>query len=233
MATDSMLRPGELKDILLKEIEDLKGSGTKVISGEVAFRLYDTYGFPIEFTQEIANEAGLDVDRDEYERRFADHREKSKTEAAKSGLADLSEESVRYHTATHLLHAALRKVLGSHVEQKGSNITHERMRFDFSHPQAMTKDQVAEVEGLVRAWIEADYPVTSQVMPLPKAKDAGAIGLFEDRYGNDVSVYQVGPISLEVCGGPHVTRSGEIGHFKIQKEQSSSAGVRRIRAVIS
>jgi alanyl-tRNA synthetase len=129
--------------LLGKEIEDLKAEGQNVLPGEAAFKLYDTYGFPIEFTRELAHEQGFSVDMDGYERRFAEHREASRTEAAKSGLADLSDESVRYHTATHLLHAALREILGEHVMQKGSNITQERMRFDFSHPQPMTKEQVA------------------------------------------------------------------------------------------
>ena len=219
--------------LLAKDIEELKAQGTTVLSGEAAFKLYDTYGFPIEFTRELAAEQGFSVDMDGYERRFAEHREASKTEAAKSGLADLSDESVRYHTATHLLHAALREILGDHVMQKGSNITQERMRFDFSHPAPMTKEQVAEAERWVQAAIDAAIPVTNEVLPLDEARKKGAIGLFSDKYGNQVSVYTIGDKSMEFCGGPHVQNTADIGKFKIQKEQSSSAGVRRIRAVIS
>ncbi len=219
--------------LLSKDIEELKAEGTTVLSGEAAFKLYDTYGFPIEFTRELAAEQGFSVDMEGYERRFAEHREASKTEAAKSGLADLSEESVRYHTATHLLHAALRDILGEHVMQKGSNITQERMRFDFSHPAPMTKEQIAQAEAWVQSAIDAAIPVTNEVLPLEEARKKGAIGLFSDKYGNQVSVYTIGDKSMEFCGGPHVQNTADIGKFKIQKEQSSSAGVRRIRAVIN
>lgn len=219
--------------LLNKDIDDLKSAGSTVLSGESAFKLYDTYGFPIEFTKELVEEQGFSVDMEGYERRFTEHREASKTEAAKSGLADLSDESVRYHTATHLLHAALREILGPHVFQKGSNITHERMRFDFSHPAPMTKDEIAAVEAWVQKAIDAKLPVTSQSMSLNEAQNSGAIGLFSDKYDSQVSVYKIGDISMELCGGPHVSNTMEIGKFKIAKEQSSSAGVRRIRAVIS
>jgi alanyl-tRNA synthetase len=218
--------------LLQKEVDALEASAQRELSGKTAFHLYDTYGFPIEFTRELAAEHGISVDLEEYARQAEEHRERSKSEAAKSGLADTSEESIRYHTATHLLHAALRNVLGTGVQQMGSNITHERMRFDFSHPQPMTKEQIARVESLVQSWIDADLPVTSNHMSKDDAMKSGAIGLFQDRYGGDVTVYQIGDVSRELCGGPHVTRSGEIGRFKIQKEQSSSAGVRRIRAKI-
>ena len=216
-----------------KELVDLREKGSTELSGEAAFKLYDTYGFPIEMTRELASEHGLTLDMAGYERRFAEHREASRTEAAKSGLADDSEESVRYHTATHLLHAALRDVLGPHVFQKGSNITHERLRFDFSHPKPMTKEEVEKVEHWVQDAIDAHIPVTTEILPLADAKAKGAIGLFTDKYGGEVSVYTIGDISMELCGGPHVHNTEEIGRFKIQKEQSSSAGVRRIRAVIS
>ena len=218
---------------MTKDIEDLKAAGSTVLSGESAFKLYDTYGFPIEFTVELVGEQGFSVDMEGYERRFAEHREASKTEAAKSGLADLSDESVRYHTATHLLHAALRNILGPHVFQKGSNITQERMRFDFSHPAPMTKEEVAAVEAWVQKAIDARLPVTSESMSLNEAQNSGAIGLFSDKYDSQVSVYKIGDLSMELCGGPHVSNTVEIGKFKIAKEQSSSAGVRRIRAVIS
>ena len=218
--------------LLAKDIEDLKLQGTTVLSGEAAFKLYDTYGFPIEFTRELADEQGFSVDMAGYERRFAEHREASRTEAAKSGLADLSDESVRYHTATHLLHAALREILGEHVMQKGSNITQERMRFDFSHPAPMTKEQVVQAEQWVQSAIDAAIPVTNEVLSLEDARKKGAIGLFSNKYGNQVSVYTIGDKSMEFCGGPHVQNTADIGKFKIQKEQSSSAGVRRIRAVL-
>lgn len=228
---DQALKTG--MKFLAKDIEDVKASGATVLPGESAFKLYDTYGFPIEFTVELVAEQGLSVDMEGYERRFAEHREASKTEAAKSGLADLSDESVRYHTATHLLHAALREILGPHVFQKGSNITQERMRFDFSHPAPMTKDEIAAVESWVQKAIDAKIPVTSTSMSLNEAQNSGAIGLFSDKYDSQVSVYKIGDISMELCGGPHVSNTVEIGKFKIAKEQSSSAGVRRIRAVIS
>jgi alanyl-tRNA synthetase len=219
--------------LLGKEIEELKAAGAAALPGESAFKLYDTYGFPIEFTRELAAEQGFSIDMDAYERRFAEHREASRTLAAKSGLADDSEESVRYHTATHLLHAGLRKVLGPHVFQKGSNITRERLRFDFSHPKPMTKDEIAAVEHWVQDAIDAHIPVSSEVMGLQDAQAKGAIGLFTDKYDNQVSVYSIGDISKELCGGPHVRNTAEIGRFKITKEQSSSAGVRRIRAEIA
>lgn len=219
--------------MLEKEIERLKEEGKTVLEGDVGFRLYDTYGFPVEFTEELLEEAGLSLDMERFEAAFAEHQEKSKSEAAKSGLADDSEESVRYHTATHLLHSALRKVLGDHVHQRGSNINRERMRFDFNFERAMTKEEVAETEALVNKWIEEDIPVETEVVTVEEAREKGAIGLFNDKYGGEVSIYQIGDASLEFCGGPHVKRTGEIGQFKIKKEQSSSAGVRRIRALIS
>jgi alanyl-tRNA synthetase len=219
--------------LLEQEIERLKTTDTAVLPGAFTFRLYDTFGFPVEFTQELAGEHGIQVDLEDFHKRFDEHRERSKGEAARSGLADLSEESVRYHTATHLLHAALRKILGEQVQQKGSNITRERLRFDFSFPRAMTKDEIAAVEKLVQEAVDRAIPVNCEVMAYPNAVQSGALGLFEDRYGNDVSVYTIGDASKEVCTGPHVSNTREIGRFKIVKEQSSSAGVRRIKAVVS
>ncbi len=219
--------------LLSKEIEELKDAGSTMLPGESAFKLYDTYGFPIEFTRELAEEQGFSVDMEAYDRRFAEHREASRTQAAKSGLADDSEESVRYHTATHLLHAALRSVLGPHVFQKGSNITQERLRFDFSHPKPMTKEEIEAVQHWVQDAIDAHIPVTSETMGLQEAQAKGAIGLFTDKYDNQVSVYSIGDRSMELCGGPHVRNTAEIGKFKIMKEQSSSAGVRRIRAEVA
>jgi alanyl-tRNA synthetase len=219
--------------MLEKEIERLKETGETRLDGEVAFRLYDTYGFPVEFTNELLHEEGLSVDMERFQQAFAEHKERSKAEAAKSGLADDSEESVKYHTATHLLHAALRSKLGDSVRQKGSNINRERMRFDFAFDRAMKPDEVKQVEGMVQQWIDADLPVERTVMPLEEARASGALGLFADRYGDEVSVYKIGDVSLEFCGGPHVSRTSEIGRFQIKKEQSSSAGVRRIRAQIT
>jgi alanyl-tRNA synthetase len=217
---------------LSRELAVLAASGEKMLPGDIAFHLYDTYGFPIEFTQELAAESGFSVDADGYERNFAEHRERSKSEAAASGLADDSEESIRYHTATHLTHAALRKVLGDHVYQKGSNITRDRMRFDFSHPRAMTKDEVRQVEDLVNQWVAEEIPVKREVMPQAQAREAGAIGLFDDKYQGTVSVYRIGNRSFEFCGGPHVNNTRDIGKFRIVKEQSVGTGIRRIRAVI-
>ncbi|MGZ3488563.1 MAG: alanine--tRNA ligase [Isosphaeraceae bacterium] len=218
---------------LNRELQALAESGQTTLPGEAAFHLYDTYGFPIEFTEEMAAELGFSVDVAGYERYFAEHRERSRSAAAASGLADDSEESVRYHTATHLTHAALRKVLGDHVFQKGSNITSERMRFDFSHPKAMTKDEIGQVEDLVNKWVAEEIPVQRELMPQEQARAEGAIGLFDDKYQGTVSVYRIGDRSFEFCGGPHVSNTKEIGRFHITKEQSCGAGLRRIRAVIN
>jgi len=215
---------------LEQEIERLQSAGGGVISGEVAFHLYDTDGFPVDLTVEVAREAGLEVDVDDFEKHFAQHREKSRGQRAAGGLADDSEEAIRYHTATHLLHAALREVLGDHVVQKGSNITRERLRFDFSHHGAMTPEEVAKVTELVQGQIDQRIGVEREVMTIPQAREAGAIGLFDEKYEGDVSVYRIPGFSLEFCGGPHVTNTGELGRFRIVKEQSAGAGVRRIRA---
>lgn len=220
----------------------------KTISGTDAFDLYQSFGFPIEMTVELAREQGVAVDMEGFKAEQAAHSNKSKQgaeEKFKGGLADHSEMSVKYHTATHLLHAALQKVLGPHAMQKGSNITTERLRFDFTHPDKMTDEEKKSVEDLVNAAVERDYPVTYQELPLEEAKTKGAIGLFDDNYGDLVKVYSVGdpdamPIadptaacfSREFCGGPHVERTGLLGHFRIAKEESSSAGVRRIKAVL-
>ncbi|MEV7391579.1 MULTISPECIES: alanine--tRNA ligase [unclassified Streptomyces] len=214
-------------------LAELRQSGGDTLPGDVAFQLYDTFGFPLEFTVEIAAESGVGVDTDAYRRQFALHQERSRSQAAKSGLADDSEESTRYHTATHLLHAALREVLGPHALQKGSNITKDRLRFDFSHPTAMTPEEIRRVEDLVRSWIGERIEVTHSVMPQAEARSEGAIGVFDEKYDGTVSVYRIGERSLEFCGGPHVRNTGELGHFRIVKEQSSGAGVRRIRAVLA
>ncbi|MFA6106455.1 MAG: alanine--tRNA ligase [Patescibacteria group bacterium] len=210
-----------------------------MISGEEAFNLYQTYGFPIEMTRELAAEHGLKIDEQGYKKEAEKHQALSRTASAgmfKGGLADASEETKKLHTAAHLLLAALRKVLGDHVTQKGSNITSERMRFDFSHPEKMTKEQINEVEKLVNSAIEKKLPVASEEIPLEDAKKKGAMGVFESKYGEKVKVYKVGEgnnvFSYEICGGPHAENTGELGHFKITKEESSSSGVRRIKAVL-
>ena len=213
-------------------------AGKKIteISGKQAFKLYDTYGFPIEMTIEEAKKHDLTVDREGFDKAFGEHQAKSRAgaeEKFKGGLQDNSEATARLHTATHLLHATLRKVLGDHVEQKGSNITAERLRFDFSHPDKMTPEQKEEVEKLVNDAIKSDATVTMETMTVDEAKNAGAIGLFEGKYGEKVKVYTMGDFSKEICGGPHVEKLGELGSFKIKKEQSSSAGVRRIKAILN
>ncbi len=218
-----------------KMLPNLMKGNSRVISGRLAFKLYDTYGFPIELTEELAKENGFSVDIDGFNAAFQKHQELSRAGAEqqfKGGLADHSEQTTALHTATHLLHAALRKVLGTHVGQKGSNITAERLRFDFTHPEPMTKEQVKEVEDLVNEQIQRDLPVTVETMTLEEAREAGAIAFFDSKYGEKVTVYTIGDFSKEVCGGPHVTHTGDMGHFRILKEQSSSAGVRRIKAVL-
>ena len=218
-----------------KEIQKLKEQGKNEISGEVAFKLYDTYGFPPEVTQELAEENGMTIDLKKFDELFKAHQEKSKMgsdQKFKGGLAEQNEKTIAYHTATHLLHQALRTVLGDHVKQSGSNITEERLRFDFTHPQKMTKEEIQEVEDLVNEQIKRDLPVTCEEMSYEEAKKSGAIGLFTDKYGDKVKVYTIGDFSKEICGGPHVSHTGELGHFKIKKEESSSAGVRRIKAVL-
>ncbi len=206
------------------------------ISGEDAFELYSTYGFPVE---EIERMGVKIIDKDKFYQKIKEHQELSRQGAKQKfagGLADHSEEVKRLHTATHLLHAALRRVLGSHVIQKGSNITKERLRFDFSHPEKMTAEQIKEVEDLVNEQIQKGLPVYFEEMSMEEAKAKGAIGLFTQKYGERVKVYTIGdqdnPFSREICGGPHVTNTKELGHFKIVKEQASSAGVRRIKAIL-
>ena len=235
----------------MKRFEKAIGTAGRKIDGATAFHLYDTYGFPLELTREMAAEQGLTVDEKGFEKAFAKHQELSRAGAEqkfKGGLADHSAETTKLHTATHLLNAALRKVLGPHVSQKGSNITAERLRFDFNHPEKMTPEQIKEAERLVNEAIKADWPVSYHLTTVEGAKKENAVGVFEERYASmklstgsaEVKVYVVGdpssgsePFSKEICGGPHVARTGMIGSFKIQKEESSSAGVRRIKAVVS
>ncbi|MBN2492917.1 MAG: alanine--tRNA ligase [Planctomycetes bacterium] len=208
--------------------------GRSVFPGRRAFELYSTWGFPPELTQELVEEQGLEWDQPGYDEAFKKHQEASTVEAGKfkSGLQDHSAQTVRLHTATHMLQAALRRVLGRHVLQKGSNITPERLRFDFAHGEKMTPEEIAETERIVNEKIAADLPVEVREMTLGEAKDAGAIGVFGDRYGERVKVYRIGDYSMELCGGPHVRRTGELGRFRILKEEASSKGVRRIRATV-
>ena len=207
----------------------------KIIYSKNAFNLYETYGFPIELTIEMAQEKGFQVDRAGYDAAFAKHQEMSRAGAEqkfKGGLADSSEATAALHSATHLLQAALRKVLGTHVEQRGSNITAERLRFDFSHEDKMTPEQLKQVEDLVNDAISRDLPIVCEEMDVETAKNSGAMGLFENKYDAKVKVYTMGDVSKEICGGPHASRTGELGRFKIKKEESSSRGVRRIKAVL-
>jgi len=218
----------------LKEFEKLQN-----VSGKDAFNLYQTYGFPIEITQELAKENGITVDVEEFKKELENHQELSRTASAgmfKGGLADNSEATTKLHTAAHLMLAGLRKVLGQDVFQKGSNITAERLRFDFSHKEKMTGEQIKDVENFVNDIIKKDLPVICEEVTLDKAKELNAMGVFESKYGEKVKVYTVGHgseiASREICGGPHVQRTGVLGIFKIQKEESSSSGVRRIKAIL-
>ena len=218
-----------------KLLPNLQKNPKKQIPGRLAFKLYDTYGFPVEITEELAAEHGFTVDRPGFDEAYAKHQEASKKGAEKSfkgGLADHTELTTRLHTATHLLHKALRTVLGEHVSQKGSNITADRLRFDFSHPEKMTPEEIQAVEKMVNEQIQRDLPVSMEVMSLDEAKASGALAFFGEKYAEKVKVYTIGDYSSEVCGGPHVASLGELGHFSIKKEQSSSSGVRRIRAVL-
>ena len=218
-----------------KVAEQLKAHGQTQISGKTAFKLYDTFGFPFEMTLEMAEKAGLVVDKEGFDEANRKHQELSRTTSAgsfKAGLQDNSEVVTRMHTATHLLHAALHKVLGPTANQKGSNITAERLRFDFTWPEPMTAEQKDAVEKLVNEWIEAGIEVTKKTTTVEEAKAEGAMALFGAKYGDEVSLYSIGEVSKEICCGPHVANTKELGSFKIKKEQSSSAGVRRIKAVI-
>ncbi len=217
------------------------------INGVTAFTLYQSYGFPLEMTEELAAEKGIKVDRDGFMSELKKHQDLSRTAAAgkfKGGLADAGEETTKLHTAAHLMLAALRRVLGDHVVQKGSNITPERLRLDFSHPEKMTPESIKAVEDLVNGAISSHYPVTCEELSLAEAKNRGAMGVFDSKYGERVKIYTIAPLqpdghpdfkqafSQEICGGPHVENTGFLGHFKIQKEEASSSGVRRIKAIL-
>ncbi|MBR2786693.1 MAG: alanine--tRNA ligase [Clostridia bacterium] len=221
----------------LREFEKItRNLQGNVIDKDVAFKLYDTYGFPIELTEELAHEQGLTIDMAGFKAKFEEHQEKSRAGSGqkfKGGLASTGEMETKYHTATHLLNAALKKVLGEHVHQRGSNITAERMRFDFAHDEKMTDEQKKQAEDLVNEYIKMAIPVERLEMPKEEAVKMGAECQFIERYPDIVTVYKIGDVSLEICGGPHVSNTSELGVFTIKKEESSSAGVRRIKAVLS
>jgi len=203
------------------------------LSGKAVFRLYDTFGFPFELTKELAEERGYSVDEKEFEEKFKEHQEKSRQAAAgqfKGGLADSSKQSAYLHTATHLLLAALQKKYGFDVKQRGSNITPERLRFDFNLDHKMTKEELDEIEKFVNDAIARAIPVECKVMSLEEAKESGAEGIFASKYGQEVKVYTIGDVSKEICGGPHAENTSQLHHFKIIKEESSSSGIRRIKA---
>ena len=220
----------------LKEFEKVtKDIQNNQIDKDTAFRLYDTFGFPIELTEELAKELNLKVDVEGFKQKFEEHQEKSRAGAEqkfKGGLASTGEMETKYHTATHLLNAALKKVLGPHVHQKGSNITAERMRFDFSHNEKLTEEEKQKVEDLVNEYIKMGIPVEKLEMKKEDAINMGAEAMFLEKYGDIVTVYKIGDVSLELCGGPHVQNTSELGTFKIKKEEASSAGVRRIKAIL-
>jgi alanyl-tRNA synthetase len=240
LAREEMQFAKTLQEGLKQFARTIESVQNNIIDGLSAFHLYDTYGFPLELTKEMATESGLTVDEAGFAKSFEEHQAKSRAGAEKKfagGLADHSAETTKLHTATHLLNAALKKVLGADINQKGSNITAERLRFDFNYADKMTPEQIAETERLVNEAINAKLPVSYHLTTVEGAKAEGAVGVFDDRYGSEVKVYVMGTpdnvFSKEICGGPHVANTGMLGSFKIQKEESSSAGVRRIKAVVS
>lgn len=228
---EEALRFGKTLERGLKEAEK-----SETIDGKTAFFLYESYGFPWEMTEELARERGQQIDRTEFEDEYTKHQESSRTAAAgmfKGGLADHSEQVTKLHTATHLLHQALRTILGVHVSQKGSNITAERLRFDFAHPTKVMDDELKRISDLVNKKIKEDLPISFEVMDKDKALSSGAMAFFGERYGNKVKVYRIGDFSKEICGGPHVDKTGVLGSFTITKEESLGAGMRRIYATLS
>lgn len=230
----------KFRSTLEKGIKEFEHMATKDISGEEAFLLLSSYGFPLDLIKELAKEKGIKVDEKGFDEEFKKHQDLSRTgseQKFKGGLSGTGEMETRYHTATHLLNAALREILGTHISQKGSNITSERMRFDFSHPQKMTDEEKKKVEDLINQKIKEAHPVTFKEMPKEEAEKIGAVHAFGDKYGDIVKVYSIGNesdgyFSQEFCGGPHVSNTSEIGHFKITKEEAVSQGVRRIKAVL-
>ncbi|MEG1608245.1 MAG: alanine--tRNA ligase-related protein, partial [Clostridia bacterium] len=221
----------------LKEIEKvLKFVQNNTLNGKTAFRLYDTFGFPIEMTEEICKEQGFGVDIEGYHNAFAEHIKKSQVGAEqkfKGGLADSGEQTTYLHTATHIMLASLKKVLkDENIQQKGSNITAERLRFDFNFDRPMTDEEIVAVEKMVNDVIAQNLDVVCEEMTIEQAREINAVGVFGSRYGEVVKVYKIGDFDTQICGGPHATKTGQLGHFAIIKEQSSSAGIRRIKATI-
>src|SRR5437016_100148 len=213
--------------------EDLRQRGETILAGEAVFRLFDTFGFPPTLTAELAQERGLSANLDDFNLLFKQHQERSRQANQKKfegGLADHSERTTQLHTATHLLQQALRDVLGIHVHQVGSNITQERLRFDFSHPKKLTSEEIRRVEEIVNEQILRDLQTTVEVMPLQQALDQGALAFFGERYDDLVKVYKIGDYSMEVCGGPHLHRTGGMGRFRIIKSETIGQGIQRIRA---
>ena len=224
----------------LKEFEKIASSQQKIISGKDAFLLFQSFGFPIEITQELANEKNLKVNTKEFEQEYQKHQELSKSLSAgsfKSGLADNSEQTTKLHTATHLLNEALRHILGKEVKQRGSNITPERLRFDFNFPRKLTEDEIKKIESLVNEQIHKKLPVSREEISFDEAVKSGAQAEFGHKYPDKVSVYTMGPkkgwFSREICTGPHVKNTSELGKFKILKEESVASGIRRIKATVS
>lgn len=219
-----------------KAVAKLKQENKAIIDGHTIFKLYETYGFPPEVTSDLAKEQGFEIEMAEFDKLFKEHQEKSRQgseQKFKGGLAEQNEQTTKYHTATHLLNAALKVVVSQDIHQKGSNITTERMRFDFSCDHKLTEEEKQKVEELVNEWIKQDLPVTIEVMKKEEAVQSGAECMFIEKYPDEVTVYTIGDVSKEICGGPHVTHTGELGHFTIKKEEASSAGVRRIKAILS
>ncbi len=218
-----------------KVVEKLKQENKTVIDGYTVFKLYETYGFPPEITSDLAKEQGFETELTEFDKLFKEHQEKSRLgseQKFKGGLAEQNEQTIKYHTATHLLNAALKVVISKDIHQKGSNITTERMRFDFSCDHKLTDEEKQKVEDLVNEWIKQDLPVTIQTMKKEEAVQSGAECMFIEKYPDEVTVYDIGTVSKEICGGPHVTHTAQLGHFVIKKEEASSAGVRRIKAIL-
>ena len=218
-----------------KEMKRHKEQGKEQLEGKVVFKLYDTYGFPPEVTQDLAKENNMTLDMDEFDKLFKKHQEKSRAgseQKFKGGLASTGEMEVKYHTATHLLNAALKLVIGNDAHQRGSNITSERLRFDFNCDHKLTNEEKQKVEDIINEWIKQDLPVTKQEMKKEEAVKSGAECMFIEKYPDIVTVYTIGDVSKEICGGPHVEHTGVLGHFKIKKEESSSSGVRRIKAIL-
>lgn len=220
----------------IKEFEKVvKFSTNGILNGKTAFRLYDTFGFPLELTKELAKEKGLSVDEEGFIAAFRLHQEKSKSgsdKVFKGGLADTSMQTTRLHTAVHLLQAALREVIHPEISQKGSNITSERLRFDFNCDHKLSTEELKKVEDFVNNVINQNLPVVCKELSIDEAKKEGALGIFENKYGDKVKVYTIDSVSKEICGGPHIANTGELGRFKIIKEESSSFGVRRIKAIL-